>query len=272
MTTKAKSTKVEEPTTAVATVRVLSETQAALATIDGADEKDYRGKENIESTDVILPFLAIVQKTSPQIEPDNEKYIEGAKFLDIFNSLTGEVYEQPVTFIPIVLRKHAIEFHPFDDGGGVKDRNVPWDDDRCEFHGDDKPLATRFYDWACLLVPSMELVVISFKSTNIGVAKQFQQILNMRKGAAFAGQYRIKTVSAESNGKKYGKFGIVPAGKPTDENYAFAETLFEGLKGKVIVTDHTADADEVVQGSTVPAGTEPAVGVTRDKDGNEIPF
>lgn len=233
--------KAEE--TAIA-VRGVNETTAAMATVDGADRSDVRGKEGIDSSDVVLPFLAICQKTSPQLESDSPKYIEGVKFLDLFNSLTSEVYEQPVEFIPLVLNKHAIEFNPFEDGGGIKDRNVRWDDPRCEFNGDDKPTATRFYDWAVLLVPSMELIVLSFKSTNMTVAKQLNQFIQMRQGPAFAGKYKVKVIGASNQYGKFGKLSVQPAGKPDQDAYDYAAQVYASIQGKNLVVDHEQDHPE----------------------------
>lgn len=238
--------------------RSVNQTQQALATVDGADRKDVRGKEGIESSDMVLPFLAICQKTSPQLESDSPKFIDGVKFLDLFNSLTSEVYEQPVEFIPLVLRKHAIEFNPFNEGGGIKDRNVDWNDARCEFDGDNKPTATRFYDWAVLLVPSMELIVLSFKSTNISAAKQLNQFVSMRQGPAFAGKYKVKVVGKQN---QYGKFGVLmvqPAGKPDTDAYEFATQVYDSIKGKTIVVEHEAEPEggtregQVVDDEKVP--------------------
>lgn len=250
-------------------VAVITKTTEALAVADGyGDKDDVRGKEGIEAGDITLPFLAIAQKTSPQLEPDHGKYIEGLKFTDLFNSLTGEIYGQPVTFIPISLRKHAIEYNDFKSGGGIKDRNVPWDDDRCNFNGDEKPTATRYYDWVVLLVPSMELIVLSMKSTNIAVARQFQQVIQMRQGPAFAGKYLLKVVSAKNQYGSFGKLVIVPAGKPTTEEADFAKTIYEGVKGANIVVDHEGNQDGTEagdEGAAAPGAPEPR------KD-DKIPF
>lgn len=220
----------------------------ALATAEGYDRADTRGKEGIGSGDVTLPFIAIVQKTSKQIDPTESKYIEGAKFLDLFNSITNENYGAgPIEFIPLVLKKHAIEFNPYESGGGIADRNVPWDDVRCQFNGDEKPTATRFYDWAVILIkPSgdLELVVLSFKSTNIGVAKQFQQLVQLRQGPAFAAKYAVKSALGKNNFGSFGKFAITPAGKPDADQVTYAEAFFESLKKANIVVDHVADPED----------------------------
>ena len=233
-------------------------TENALAVADGYDRKDTRGKEGIGSGDVTLPFIALVQKTSKQLEPGEAKFIEGAKFLDLFNSLTNELYGAgPVEFIPLVLKKHAIEFNPFNEGGGIKDRIVDWDDARCQFHGEEKPSATRFYDWAVLLIrPSgeLELVVLSFKSTNIGVAKQFQQLVNLRPGPAFSGKYTVKSATGKNNFGTFAKFAISPAGKPTAEQATYAEEIYTNLQGVNIVVNHVADPVDVggaTEGQTV---------------------
>lgn len=267
-------TKERITTEDVATVNVgeqlvtAGRTPEALQVAEGYQANDARGKENIDSTDVTLPFLGLAQKTSPQIEPSDAKYIDGLQVGDFFNSLTGEQYGAgPIEFIPIVLKKHAIEFNPFEEGGGIKDRSVPWDDDRCQFHGDEKPTATRFYDWAVLLVPSMELIVLSFKSTNISVAKAFQQIINVRPGPAFAGKYKL--VSKDGQAKVgtrtivFKKFSITPAGKPDADQAQFAEGVFESLKGKNIQVDHVAEPE--VTSAEVPPSTS---GATSD----DIPF
>lgn len=237
----------EEPTTTQAIATTTRKVSESLATAEGYDQDDRGGKENLDQNDMTLPFLAICQKTSPQLESDNAKYIEGLRFLDLFNTLTGDVYTgNPVEFIPIICRKHAIEFHPFESGGGIKDRSVPWDDDRCEFHGDDKPLATRFYDWIVWLVATGEPIVLSFKSTNVGVAKQFQQILNLRSGPARAGKYTVSTVKASANGNTFGKFVIKPAGKTPGELKEIVDDIFTNISsGKVkVVADHEGMAAE----------------------------
>ncbi len=241
---------VKQSVAASESLAVRDTSTEALAVAAGFDKTDTRGKEGIGSNDVTLPFLAITQKTSKQIDPSESKYIEGLKFLDLFNSITNEPYGQgPVEFIPIVLKKHAIEFLSFDSGGGIKDRDVPWEDDRCQFNGEEKPQATRFYDWAVLLLPSLELVVLSFKSTNIGVAKQFQQLIQLRQGPAFAGKYSVKSALGKNNFGTFGKFAITPAGKPTDEQVAYAQEVYESLKTKNIVVEHEAEPE-----STAPQG------------------
>lgn len=246
----ATKTKKEVKETALAPITRVTE---ALAVADGFSAQDRRGKEAIDSSDVTLPFLAICQKTSPQLEPDNAKYLAGVKFTDLFNSLTGQVYDQPVGFIPLVLKKHAIEFNPFDEGGGIKDRNVPWDDPRCQFTDVEKPVATRFYDWAVLLLPSMELIVLSMKGTNIGVAKQFQQIVQMRPGPTFAGKYLVRVVSTKNNFGSFGKFAIAPDGRPTQEQAELAASIYDGIKDKNIVVEHEPDPEgEPVTAEKVP--------------------
>lgn len=238
---------------------VRSKGSEALAVADGYDKRDNRGKEGIGSGDVTLPFIALVQKTSKQIDPSEGKYIEGAKFLDLFNSITNENYGPgPIAFIPLVLHKHAIEFNDFDSGGGIKDRNVPWDDERCQFNGEEKPSATRFYDWAVLLLREngeQELVVLSFKSTNIGVAKTFQQLIQMRQGPAFAQRYEVKSALGKNNFGTFAKFSITSAGKPTTEQANLAEEFHESLKGANIVVDHVAESDPDSPADSTVTGT-----------------
>ena len=50
------------------------------------------GNENVSTDDMTVPRLDIIQQLSPQLDPSNAKFIEGAKLGHVFNSLTGELY------------------------------------------------------------------------------------------------------------------------------------------------------------------------------------
>jgi hypothetical protein len=242
-------------------------TSSALAIADNAKQGDTRGTENIESTDVRLPFIAIAQKTSKAIDPtETGKYIDGLKFLDMYNSETREIYGHgPIRFIPIVLRKRAALLKE----NGTLGEPVAWDDPRVTWEGAhdagyDKPQGQQIYDWACLLVPSFELVILSFRSTSFGAGKSLNGFVKMRK-PSFAGVYQL-TVAADKNEKgSFGKFQVTPGGKPNDQEFEWAEQVYEGLKGASITTAESDEAGDAVE-------TAQPVAVTAQRSNENIPF
>lgn len=226
--------KQTEETTALAT----REANTAMAVADKAVAGDTRGTENIDSDDVRLPFLAIAQKTSKAIDRTDGAYIQGLEFLQLYNSETRENYgDGPVEFLPIAMRKRA---HLVDENG----RNgelIEWDDPRATWEGAkaagrEKPEGRRIYDWVVLLVPSMEMVVVSFAGKSFGAGKSLNGFVKIRK-PSFAGKYLLSVAPDENDAGKFGKFTVRPAGKPTDDQFDYAAAAYDSIQGKTIVTD-----------------------------------
>jgi hypothetical protein len=257
----------QEETKALAT---RSNASTNLAVAEGYDRNDARGTEGIENDDVRLPFVAIAQKTSKAIDPTEVgKYIEGLKFLDMYNSETRDVYGPgPVRFIPIVLRKRAALLGE----NGRLGEPIPWDDPRGTWEGArdqglDKPEGQRIYDWAVLLLPTFELVVLSFRSTSFGAGKSLNGFVKMRK-PAFAGVYTISVAPDKNDKGSFGKFAVAPAGKPSQEQVEYAEQVYESLKGQNIVIADEAIESEAVEGVAQQAEAQTAPAVTKDN----VPF
>lgn len=235
---------------------VRSQVSEALAVAEGADRSDRRGKENITRDDLTLPRLAVAQKTSPQLEPDKAEYIDGLKLYQMFNTVTGEIYGNgPLEFV--IVRgpdKRAMEF---DKDNKVVDFDVPWNDPRCEFtvaeqdssdgkikKGDRvKPQATRFYEYVIVLVATMEIAVLSLKSTQVKVAKKLNNFISLRPGAAWLGKYKITSRSETKGAFTYANFLIAPAGATDAALAKFAEEVYENIKGVSIRTEREGDGD-----------------------------
>jgi hypothetical protein len=222
----------------------------ALATTDGVDKSDVRGKGNIDRGDVVLPRLAICQSTSPEKKKNEPNYIAGLEEGQLFNSLLQTNYgEGPVTVAIIDVYKRALEFEKDPQTGKdtkkIIDFNVPWDDARCEFtdgpNGRKQPLATRFYDYLALVIETGEAVIISMSKTKIPVAKKLNSFLGLRVGPTWAGLYQISAVAEKKNDQNFYNFSVKPAGKTPPEVLASAETLYEQFKGKVVTAEVVGD-------------------------------
>lgn len=228
-------------------------TNSALAVAEGYERDDNRGTEGIDSSDVRLSFIAIAQKTSKAIDPTEQgKFIEGLKFMDMYNSETRDIYGVgPINFIPILLRKRA---NLLKDNGTLGEP-VAWDDPRVTWEGArdagrDKPEGQQIYDWAVLLVVDGVLnpmpIVLSFRSTSFGAGKSLNGFVRVRK-PAFAGLYSLSVTPDKNEKGSFGKFIVQPAGAPAAEHASFAEAVYESIKGQKIVIEDEPEVSDVPQ-------------------------
>lgn len=110
--------KTSAPGTSVAQISSPRSLGLAKSEYDQTDEG--AGFENMGMGDFAVPFLAILQKNSPQVEEGNAKFIVGAKGGMIMNTVTGQLYDGKtgLRFIPVHREHNFIEWIPRDEGGG----------------------------------------------------------------------------------------------------------------------------------------------------------
>jgi len=86
------------------------------------------GFENVQQDDLGLPFLAICQSNSPEVNKSNpqhpEKKIPGIVVGDIFNNLSRQILyrsegDSPLVFIPCAFTKAYVEWRQRESGGGM---------------------------------------------------------------------------------------------------------------------------------------------------------
>ncbi len=189
------------------------------------------GLEGFSKDDVLLPRLALAQAQSPEVIEGDPRFVEGLKPGDLFNSLTKENYGREV-YVQI-LRKdplRAMEFYPQEEGGGVKDPNVPLDDERLKWgENGEKPRATLFRDYSARLLPSGEMISLSFKSGGLKVAKALNGLIVTRGKAIYAGRYVI-TTDTELKPRPHKVYKVANAGWVTKEQYEEGRQLWLSVK------------------------------------------
>ena len=77
------------------------------------------GLENVNSSDLLIPRLTIIQALSPQLQRKKAEYIEGAEIGDIVDVATGELFKDGITFLPVYYRKDWLEWAPRASGEGL---------------------------------------------------------------------------------------------------------------------------------------------------------
>lgn len=70
------------------------------------------GFEGMDSESFAIPFIQILQKMSPLVDPDDPKYIEGAKAGMLFNTVTQKLYDgkSGVVIVPCYYKRSYIQW------------------------------------------------------------------------------------------------------------------------------------------------------------------
>lgn len=209
------------------------------------------GTEHLTRDDIRLPRLALAQGLSHQVQLGDPLFIKGLSVGEMFNDLTQEVYGQgPMEFF--IVRADPprwVEFYPRDEGGGVKDLNVPHGDPRTSFGEDgEKPIATQFYDYIIVLWPSKVLVALSMKSASLKVARSLNGLVAIRNADLYAGKYTVQAAMEKNAKGTFAQYVVQNAGwVDTPENLKYLKGLFNGLKDKRLVIEREPGDDTPVE-------------------------
>jgi hypothetical protein len=199
-TGKAKTKETEKqpgPTPPAETAAIDRPAQTALAR--PASRGPVEGFENMGAEDVTQPRLMLTQNGTPQRKEENDNYIEGLKEGDFFNSVTGEIYGKKVRITPVMFFKQNLLFQDIDEGGGLLCRAVdarhgvgtPGGDcatcPKMQWIDNEPPECMLYHNYAALVIPDKgapnldALVIVSMKSTNIKMAKDWNSLMRMRQ-------------------------------------------------------------------------------------------
>lgn len=256
----------------VGTVSVTALTTAslgALAVPDFLKSETDTGLDHYTKADIQMPRLALAQKLSPEIEEGNAAQIPGLKEGMMFNNLTREIYGKgPLEFMVIRGdRPRWVEFYPREQGGGVKDMNVPANDVRTQFIDGRPPAATQFYDFIIVLLPTREVIALSFKSTGLKIAKSLIALMKLREPKPhYAGKFTLSTMPTQNKNGKFQIFKVANSatvdeataranGQPypgwvSEELFHFGQQLYTSLKDKKVTIATEGERSEEADADT----------------------
>ncbi len=88
----------------------------------GMESYSGGGMENTDAESFSIPFLAIMQKGSPQVDKDSDEYIKGVEVGDLLLTSTKEVFkdEDGADIVFCGYRRVFLRWAPIDSGGGFK--------------------------------------------------------------------------------------------------------------------------------------------------------
>lgn len=202
------------------------------------------GFEGTTAQDYKLGMIGILQKMSPQVDPDSGQQLPGARAGMIMNNVTLDLYEGAdpgIVFIPVHRDHKYVEWRDREKGGGFVATHAPESpevikakkDAGTEFgvlpFGQDNYLKETFYVYGLLLDENGfgTPAVIPFASTQIQAYKSWMtkaRSLKAKRGDGeaftlplFAHRYRLRTQLQENNKGKFHGWQIGLDGATAEE-------------------------------------------------------
>lgn len=225
------------------------------------------GAQGITTADLAIPFLRILQQMSPQLAKRNGAYIESAGEGDIFNTVTGQVWdpEEGVLVVPCSFNFKIIEWIPRESGGGIagqytRDDALPSSekDERGKLiTANGNQLTDTAEHYVLLVHPdgTYEQALITMSSTQLKHSRRWNSLTQQqtimtdegpRTAPLYSRMYRLKTQGESKDDNNWSGWSITLEGPVTDlELYRAAKAFCASVStGDVIVKHELADGAE----------------------------
>jgi len=212
------------------------------------DSTPAAGTENMERQDITLPRLGLCQALTPQRLRTDPKYIPGLEEGQFFNTITQQVYGDKVRVVPLLFYKSRLLFGPMEEGGGLKCRaddnivgiGVPGGEcAKCSLSmfgkAGEPPECNQLYNYASVVLDEHDeirmenMLAVSFRSTQLKVARDWNALIRLRRADLFAGIYEFKSIPQKKD--NYNWFGhiIAPTGWVSEQAYRTAQELYNAV-------------------------------------------
>lgn len=225
-------------------------------------KEGHEGHEGIHNKDVKPPAFKLAQATSPEIKRAKpERYIEGLREGEFFNSLTKEIYgEDPVKMIIVKPLGHRnVEF---DKDGKPVEFDIPDNDPRTQFTNERvdgklvrvKPKATKFLDYLVLVtLPSGKRALMTFalKSTQLRKGVEINSIIRGNSLPCYAYEFTVSVANESFGTKTWYGYNFVP-GWPTEEAYLDAEKRYDEFKDAKIELEVEGEETAETEDEKIP--------------------
>lgn len=229
------------------------------------------GVDSMGMDDVAVPYLYVLQTNSPQVNPDADAYIEGAKPGMFFNNVSNEVYDgrtEGLKVIPCAYERKYVEWVPRDSGGGyVADHDIESgilnettpNEKGIPCLGNGNLIVETAYHYVYFQNPNngvWEEIIIPMKSTMLKKSRRWNKTLmatlipgTTNRAPRWLYPYQLKTVKESKNDNTWSNFDIARLPEMvTAEQYraakSFAQLMESGLIVKARETDTGAISGE----------------------------
>jgi hypothetical protein len=208
-----------------------------------------RGSEEVTINDLTIPRLSIIQDLSPQRKKNASEYIEGAEEGMLFNTVTNQLYAEPVLFVPVYFRMEWIVWKHRDAGGGFVGAYATQDEAVAAVGA--HPMAGQTTEkgdpvlevqdtaqhFGLLMDPNSPLesihtteIVISMSRSQLKPSRQLNSMIRISGGDRWERYYRLSAVQVDGPRGEYYNWKVEQLGFVTEQVYAQAEHLYESVK------------------------------------------
>lgn len=210
--------------------------------------KGNAGSEDVSTRDMILPRVDVLQALSPQIKKSDPKYIEGAEQGQFFNTVTGQLYGDEVTFVPILFRKEYVLWRLRKAGGGFVGAFKTLEEAeqaRSALQNPDDHESVESHQHFALLKTEAgwEEAVFSMTKSKLKVSRALNTLVQIAGVDRFAKAYRLNAVEADKNGESYWSYMAHPVGFVDKELYERGKGLYELIKSGAADVDRSGGDD-----------------------------
>ena len=251
-----------------------------------------QGLENIKREDASIPFIAILQPLSPQVQEGTPQSVKDARPGMLLDTVTGEMFAgaEGMVVIPVHFEKKYIEWKPRAAGGGlVKVYNTreeamagqlttTWtikkDNQNVEVGTDIVDTAQHYILYRSAKDGSWNPALLSCKSTQLGFSRKWNALMQSFQlvgvsgtpftPPTFAAMYLLTTARMQNDkgtwfGMKAERSGLVDDESAYNRAKSFRSAL---LGGEVVVKYDDPMVTEAVHDGPLP----------QDDDGAGVPF
>jgi hypothetical protein len=227
--------------------------------------------EQMTKEDFAIPFIRILQSMSPQLKKEKAEFIKGATAGQIFNNVTGELWEaeEGITVVPCAYSFSILEWAPRKSGKGLQGKytreNCPQDFERkTDDEGKSKdvrpngntlqPTAEFYVLLVDLEAGFAEPAVITMSSTQLKKSKKWNALMQGLKlmgpkgpftPPMYSHVYKLTTGPESNNDGDWYGWKIENVGPvPSAELYTMAKDFSEKVRaGQVQAKYEEPDAE-----------------------------
>lgn len=207
------------------------------------------GSENVNSDDLIIPRLELVQALSKCRQKRDAQYIEGAEEGMLYNNLTRELHGEEVLVVPVFFKKEYLVWRDQELGGGFAgshETQALAEDERAQQENPDEWESVETHLHFCMLIREdggTEEVVLSMAKSKIRKSKAWNSLIRINGGPRYSRVYKVAGVEAKNDkNQDYFNIDITNHGFVSEEVFHQAEETYKAISEGQRAADHTYDA------------------------------
>jgi hypothetical protein len=197
------------------------------------------GNENVSADNMSIPRLDLIQALSPQLKKSDAKYIKGAELGHMFNTLTGDLFEQ-CFIMNLFFEMNYTVFKKRTEGGGYEGSFDT--QEAAEHHLHENGLDAAKYDIVetaihkCILLDEQGQpktpILIYMSGSKLSVSNAWNTAINSYKCDRFGTVWTLSSVEeTNKRGQGYQNFKFQVAGMAGPELYQEARSMYFSMKG-----------------------------------------